>query len=277
MARQSCSSDVRATNFVSHFFWLIGLALVTLALAWQRHWTSVQAIAAGPDVFRSIPLSGAWILMIEVFQFLLPGAVLVAAVVFLARRRRPQKMLPDEKPGAEPDALERMGREEFYALVAKAFRREGYLVVDRSGTQSSRGVDLELFMGRDRYLVQCRHWRESKVDVGSVRELYLAISTERAVGGFIVTSGKFSDEARVLALGRSIRLVPAESLRTLLVSGSDMTISPAFSRRRDDQVPPACPHCGKAMMPRVAPLGKQSGQVFWGCTSFPACRGSRDM
>jgi restriction system protein len=63
----------------------------------------------------------------------------------------------------------------------------------------------------------------------------------------------------------------------VLTSGSDMTISPGFSRRRDDPVPPACPQCGKAMMSRMAHQGPRTGELFWGCTSFPACRGSREM
>lgn len=175
-----------------------------------------------------------------------------------------------------------LSADDFEKLVAEAFRREGFLAVEPSCGRQVRGIDLELFLGRDRYLVQCRRWTEMTVDAWAVRELYAAISAERAVGGFIVTSGKFTDEARKIALGRSIRLVPADSLRRLvkLTTASDtgeMALSPVFSLGRHGPVPPACPRCGKVMMPRAGKPGGDITFAAWGCTSFPACQGSREV
>lgn len=36
--------------------------------------------------------------------------------------------------------------------------------------------------------------------------------------------------------------------------------------------PPTCPQCGKPMALRTARKGAHSGQQFWGCSAFPACR-----
>jgi restriction system protein len=36
---------------------------------------------------------------------------------------------------------------------------------------------------------------------------------------------------------------------------------------------PQCPKCGSDMVLRTARKGKNSGSEFWGCTSFPRCRG----
>lgn len=38
---------------------------------------------------------------------------------------------------------------------------------------------------------------------------------------------------------------------------------------------PTCPDCGKPMQKRKAKAGKNAGQEFWGCTGYPACKGSR--
>jgi ssDNA-binding Zn-finger/Zn-ribbon topoisomerase 1 len=38
---------------------------------------------------------------------------------------------------------------------------------------------------------------------------------------------------------------------------------------------PACPICGKPMVWRTARRGRTVGSQFWGCPSFPACRGAR--
>jgi four helix bundle suffix protein len=38
---------------------------------------------------------------------------------------------------------------------------------------------------------------------------------------------------------------------------------------------PVCPECGKPMRRRTARQGARAGQAFWGCTGYPACRGTR--
>lgn len=38
---------------------------------------------------------------------------------------------------------------------------------------------------------------------------------------------------------------------------------------------PRCPDCGAPMRVRVAQRGRTAGRQFWGCTRYPACKGSR--
>jgi restriction system protein len=40
---------------------------------------------------------------------------------------------------------------------------------------------------------------------------------------------------------------------------------------------PTCPNCGGEMVRRTARRGSTSGRQFWGCASFPACRGARPI
>ncbi len=40
---------------------------------------------------------------------------------------------------------------------------------------------------------------------------------------------------------------------------------------------PACPVCGKLMALRTARKGKRAGSQFWGCTAYPACKGTRPL
>jgi restriction system protein len=37
---------------------------------------------------------------------------------------------------------------------------------------------------------------------------------------------------------------------------------------------PACPACGSAMVLRAAKSGKNAGKQFWGCSSYPGCKGT---
>lgn len=46
--------------------------------------------------------------------------------------------------------------------------------------------------------------------------------------------------------------------------------------RAADEGAPVCPECGAPMAKRAAKTGKNAGREFWGCTKYPACRGTRE-
>lgn len=48
---------------------------------------------------------------------------------------------------------------------------------------------------------------------------------------------------------------------------------------RTDQKPqaPNCPLCGKPLVVRTARTGPRAGSQFWGCSAYPACRGTRTL
>ena len=48
-------------------------------------------------------------------------------------------------------------------------------------------------------------------------------------------------------------------------------------QQQDDPDAPACPECGKPMRKRLAKAGRNVGQPFWGCTGYPACKGTRKV
>lgn len=37
----------------------------------------------------------------------------------------------------------------------------------------------------------------------------------------------------------------------------------------------ACPECGSAMVHRSAKRGANAGNMFWGCSNYPRCKGTR--
>jgi hypothetical protein len=133
----------------------------------------------------------------------------------------------------------------------------------------------------ERFLVQCKHWKAYKVDVSVVRELFGLMAAKGAAGGFVVTSGPFTQEAKDFAAGRNIRLVDGEALFALIQSVRKTGARPAAALQEWVRLPaantPACPLCGEAMVRRPAKRGSNVGQVFWGCSRFPRCRGIRQM
>jgi ssDNA-binding Zn-finger/Zn-ribbon topoisomerase 1 len=40
---------------------------------------------------------------------------------------------------------------------------------------------------------------------------------------------------------------------------------------------PACPACGRLMAVRTARKGARAGSQFWGCSAYPACKGTRPL
>ena len=50
----------------------------------------------------------------------------------------------------------------------------------------------------------------------------------------------------------------------------------AYEYEQERQLP-NCPRCGSKMIRRTARKGRNAGNDFWGCRSFPKCRGSRSL
>lgn len=100
-------------------------------------------------------------------------------------------------------------------LMGEAFRRRGFSVVE-TGVGADGGVDIVLDRAGERFFVQCQQWRALNVGVKAVRELYEVMAARDATGGFVVTSGKFTNEATAFATGRHIELIDGDTL-TLMI------------------------------------------------------------
>ena len=185
------------------------------------------------------------------------------------------------------DGVAQISWQEFEALVREYFRRQGYTVVEQGGSGPDGGVDVLLQKGSDRYLVQCKHWRALRVGVQPVRELYGVMAARRVAGGFLVTSGDYTDEARRFAEGREIELINGQTLQKGIRSQATETPrqSTATAPRPAPAAPPAvsavpgCPLCQAPMVMREARSGPMAGKRFWGCSTFgqTKCRGTREF
>ena len=179
------------------------------------------------------------------------------------------RRLLDKQEGI--DSIRELTWQEFERLLAEAFRRQGYQVrVTPSG--SDGGVDLVLERLGQTILVQAKQWRQRKVGVKTVRELFGVVQADGATGGIVATSGGFTKDAYEFAGRSSIDLIDGERLARMIDSVSPNAVAlPA-------QAPasPSCPSCGEAMVLRTARRGTNVGKQFWGCRAYPRCRGTRD-
>jgi restriction system protein len=93
-----------------------------------------------------------------------------------------------------------------------------------------------------------------------VRELYGVMAAERVAGGYVVTSGTFSRDAKGLASGRNIELMDGKGLEALLRDGRSAAPGPKRAKvSNSTQGEPICPKCKSPMVMRTAKKGSNVG------------------
>lgn len=225
-----------------------------------------------------------WKTLATVGQYLLPLLCLGGAAVSAIGRNKRRKLVALVSSSKAADALDGMSWQEFELLVGEAFRLQGYQVSDIGGGGADGGVDLVLRKSGDKFLVQCKQWKAFTVGVTVVRELYGVMAANGSAGGFVVTSGRFTDEANEFASGRNVKLIDGPRLFALITQAKAArgvsTKAPTLPRvLAPVQVvtQPPCPVCTNPMVMRTAKRGSAVGNEFWGCSDFPACRGTRQV
>ena len=143
---------------------------------------------------------------------------------------------------------------------------------------------LVLTKGSEKFLVQCKQWKAYKVSVDVVRELYGVMAAKGATGGFVVTSGRFTDDTRKFADGRNVQLVDGAKLFAMIKQAKQSMAATAqpITNKPQMATPQAlavtsCPLCSSGMVKRTARNGSNAGNEFWGCSTFPKCRGVRPL
>lgn len=281
--------------------WWAGVGLAMVSYIWlhavaQRPLPPVMQAGKVADMLSVALMQG----LATGGQYLLPFIFLLGALVSFIKRRKAVQL--HDAAANRADGVSRMTWREFEALVGEYFRRQGYAVTGNSKDGPDGGVDVLLQKGSDRYLVQCKHWRALRVGVQPVRELYGVMAAGRVAGGFVVTSGEFTDEARRFSEGRELKLIdgkmlqrgihaqaapPAQSARpaaslqaaTSRVVAQRRTEPVQFPAPATAAVAPACPVCSAAMVMRQVRSGATAGKPFWGCSRFAEirCRGTREV
>ena len=207
-------------------------------------------------------------------QYLIPFACVLAAIGSVVSRARRKKLITDVQAATLPGkAIDGLNWRQFEQLVGEAFRRQGYRITETGGSGPDGGVDLILRKDGEKHLVQCKHWRSLKVGVAVIREFFGAMAVEGAAGGFVVTSGRFTQEAQNFASGRNIQLIDGPVLKQWIAQHRTQQSKPAPAPAAPEQPhTPSCPQCNAPMIKRTARRGANAGNTFWGCSDYPRCR-----
>lgn len=87
-----------------------------------------------------------------------------------------------------------------------------------------------------------------------------------------------SFRTRILSEGEVAEICTAIETGRLTPSwGTNRQHVQNLRQRRDSSASRQCPRCGRTMVLRTAKRGPGTGNQFWGCESFPACRMVQNM
>jgi len=284
MARKKSGPAGDFMDLVAMFPWWVGVALAVLSYL-VLHEVASQPIASSvqPGQVGAMVTQTLWRTLASVGQYVLPVLCLAGAGISAWRRQERRQLVDNVARSDAAQALDGMSWQQFERLVGEGFRLQGYRVLETGGGGTDGGIDLVLNRDGEKYLVQCKQWRAFRVGIDVVRELYGVMAAKGVAGGFVVTSGSFTEEARSFANGRNVKLIDGPQLRLLIKQamesqsqGSDRRGS-TVSGRQTPSTSPTCPICAKGMVRRTAKRGSTAGQEFWGCSAYPSCKGTRPI
>ena len=286
MARNKKTSPLEdMLDLVSLMPWWAGVAIAAIGyVVLHRMAAPDQVTAVQPGQVSHLITQTVISGLATAGQYIVPLVGLVGAAMSFFRRKQRAALVTDVAQAQSSNALDGMSWREFEMLVGEAYRLQGYRVTETGGGGPDGGIDLALSKGNEKFVVQCKQWKAYKVGVDVVRELYGVMAAKGATGGFVVSSGRFTNDAKAFAAGRNVQLVDGPKLFALIKQAKQSLTATAQQLASKPQmkqpkaaIEPICPQCGSGMLKRTARKGGNAGGEFWGCSKFPTCRGVRQV
>jgi restriction system protein len=273
MARRSKSSFIEDLYFVaSKLPWWLSVVVAVILFFY------LDSKAVMPEIDPNNPAAQVSGMMVYQFaywlRYIIPPIFLLGAVASFFANFKRVALLNNVRYDTTPvqDVLASVSWREFEMLVGQFFREKGYKVSE-TANGADGGIDLRLTASDFKtYLVQCKHWKASKVPVSVVRELYGVMVAEQAAGAFVVTSGQFTDDAQAFADGKNIQLIDGRLLVGTIKGRMPQASKPAITSVKSAT---SCPVCSSEMVLRTAKRGVNAGNQFYGCSNYPTCRGTK--
>jgi len=281
VARKKTSAVEDLLDLGAMLPWWVGVALAVISYLVLHGLTGFAAAS----VTRPGQVIGLMVGSLAIMgQYLVPPIFLLGAAISAWKRSKRTELVSNVAQAKGANALEGMSWREFEMLVGEAFRLQGFDVVESGGGGADGGVDLVLRKGSEKFLVQCKQWKAYKVGVDIVRALYGVMAATGATGGFVVTSGTFTVEAKAFADGLNVTLLDGQRLFGMIQQARQARASKKGNVEPIAEIQstahpsaPSCPVCASSMVKRTAKKGANAGSQFWGCAKYPGCRGTRAM
>lgn len=272
MARKKKNEDLMDIVLAAPWWVGVALAAATYVFAWFVYdyvhipgWRTNQIIAMVDVAIHQPALRQISWLFIAVF--------LAGAAGSAVRGKARAELLDRQK---SLDTIRNLTWQAFERLVAEAYHRLGYHVIENGQQGADGGVDLFLRKNGKMVLVQCKRWRSGSVGVPVVREMYGLMKHHGAAEVKIICVGQFTAEAVSFARGKAIELVSGEDVLRLVqsVQTTHEACGDVDGGAEEELSVPSCPRCGGQMVKRKA---RKTQTEFLGCLSYPKCKGWRNI
>jgi restriction system protein len=251
MSRRKQSSLEDLIEIASYMPWWAGLLLAIISYF-------LLDLAAGYTGNK------IWETLLLVLKYFFLIGFTIGAIISAVKQWKRESIF-NKQTGIE--SIRNLSWNQFELLINEAFKRQGYTVRETEFGPDG-GVDLILIKDDRKLFVQCKQWLTRKVSVKQIRELQGVISAKNADGGIFVTSGIYTKEAIDFARECKIQLIEGNDLNDMFKDIDVEDSEPTVIRTR-----PTCPNCGSRMVKRTTRQGVNTGKEFWGCSTFPKCRG----
>jgi restriction system protein len=271
MARRKDSTLKDIMDITAMLPWWVGICLAVVSYLALHFVAGLQVEKVvgletmGPYFVKQLIISISGYL-----QFIFPAIFVFGAIGSVIQSKKKAKLYDRLKQSPAIQTLNEMNWQQFELLVGKYFEEKGYTVRQLALPGADGGVDLVVIKDGEQYLVQCKQWRSTSVGVKVVRELLGVITANGAVGGFVVASGQFTSSAKDFVQGRNIELIDGAKIVSTIDIDTDAVSSKAI---QPDDENPRCPRCSANMVRRTARQGANAGNKFWGCSTYPKCKG----
>ena len=284
MARRSQSTFEDIMDLTAKLPWWLGVTLAVIAYSILHFYVTREVPVTGGTIeFGKAATAGLLHTLALFGQYILPFAFLLGALTSVINSFKRKNLYKNTLSSRSDNPFGDMSWHDFELLIGEHFRQQGYNVEETNGGADG-GVDLIIKKSGETYLVQCKQWKAFKVGVKIVRELLGVMVGAGATGGYVVTSGQFTQDAVTFANSNNIILLDGEALRQMmkLQSGRPRNFdkNPSISAvnsensclRPQSKSQLMCTKCGSPMVIRVAKRGENAGEKFWGCSNYPKCR-----
>lgn len=207
----------RLLGLATRLPWWAGL-LSALAVYTILHPIAILQMPA-PDGMVNVAataLGQLGIILAKIGQYLMPLAFLIAAAIAGFDRWKRGELRESVAQDTTGSILRGLPWPGFRLVVADSLRRRGYEVLVPEAASQPGDMGLELTGNGRRFLVDCTDWRSCKAGAAAIRGLHERMQGIGAAGGFAVTSGQFTPEAKHFAADKNIELIDGRHLKELV-------------------------------------------------------------
>ncbi|ELE2043544.1 restriction endonuclease [Vibrio vulnificus] len=243
----------------------IGLSFVLPALAMSSENFIFNSVAP------NLPILAPYV----AFTLLIPAPV--ALFKQLGRQRQYSTTTNEIASQGTTAALNNLSWLEFESYIGEFFKQQGYEVKQAFSQKPDGGVDIWMRKDSQLTLVQCKHWKAHKVGIQILREMYAVMIEHNASKMIIVTSGDFTSEAIKYALDKRLWLINGGELVHMIEQVRNRPTEKTLEVIPPKSATPLCPSCHAPLVMRTAKRGQNKGNQFYGCSSYPRCRYTKDI